>query len=195
VDLSITLTAPAPTGGLEIRLQIPPEAVDGNPPTSLAVPGGQNQIQVSVALLAVAKLRSFTFVAFDPIGQAADPVIVDVAPPFVESVAFVTWRFGVPQNTTSISGVALGGVQVSVSVHLSGAMPSSGMTYPISYQGTTDITGPSQISPGPGTSAGGPMVDFFDVTVGPCGVNPPCFIEVRVGPPGAQKSARLTVNP
>ena len=71
------------------------------------------------------------------------------------------------------------------------------MTYPISYYGTTDVTGPSQISPAPPgrVNPDGSVDYFFDITVAPCGVNPPCYVEVRLGSPSALKIARLTVNP
>lgn len=191
----VRLTAPAPAGGLRVKFSDSPNlatfwaqrpnplggGTEGYAMSSILVPEGQSGASFGISSIAVAVDTRVTVTASAPLTGETRTLVVTVKAPVVAVLIFQ-----VGGNPATISGVPIGGRKVRMYVRLSGSAPKGGWPLDFKYSGTTDITGPAVVT----VPARGDYKEF-DVTVGPCSVNPICEVVASTG----TLSAKLFVKP
>jgi hypothetical protein len=162
----VRLTAPAPAGGVTVKLSDDPNYVNFSPAT-VEVPAGQDSAGFSIITVAVNASTTVTITA-----KASGTGETRQASLLIRAAQPKT--FGLLRS--EISGVPIGGTEVPGLIELDGPAARGGRTFDLSYRGTTDITGPAKVTVPENSARAG-----FLVTVGPCSTGPSCKVFAGLG--------------
>jgi hypothetical protein len=161
----VRLTAPAPAGGVTVTLADSPNYVNFSP-GSLHIPAGQDTARFDILAVAVDTQTNVSITATASTTGDTRQAVLTIRPPQIKTFQI---------QRAEVSGVPIGGMAVPALIELNGIAPRGGKTYGLSYSGTTDITGPSQVTvPENGRQKG------FQITVGPCSLAP-CKVFISTG--------------
>lgn len=197
----VGLTAPAPPGGVRIRLSSSGGELillypgpGGGPylpfPQDIVVPEEKTQEIFMLVPSSVWVDTKVIISAYAPLTNDSRTATVTIRPPSLTSVRFGQLPAPSTQDPPTISSVPLGGKRILMWVRVDGYAPKGGLPVSLQYSGTTDVAGPSQVIV-PDRARG----HSFEVTVYPCGVNPPCRVVITARYRGSMVTATLTVNP
>ena len=176
----VRLTAPAPAGGLTVKLSASPGYLRQLSPGTLEIPAGQESANFTMVPVAVDTQTNVTITATASTTGDARTAVLTIRPPQIRTFQI---------QRAEVSGVPIGGMAVPALIELTGIAPRGGKTYNLSYSGTTDITGPSQVTVPENDRQKG-----FQVTVAPCSLAPPCKVFAGIGSSSYWKDS-LIVKP
>lgn len=186
-DFLVRLTAPAPAGGMRVKLSsTDPSAV--RVPESVEIPAQEREASFRIVITPVEEgnysvMISASVHGFDQVLRYTIPVPRIPTPP-LNRLRYVS------TSVATLSAVPFGGQTIQGYVHFDRQVSEGGARVALQYSGIIGVSGPAEVK----VPAGYSQVSF-DVRIMPCAVNPPCTVTITAIHNGITKTAPMTVTP
>lgn len=188
----VRLTAPAPAGGMRVKLaSTDPSAL--RVPESVEVPAQEREASFPIVIHPVEQgnysvMISASVHGFDQVLRT-NKNIPRIPPSNTPSIPSSNLDRVWAQATT-LSAVPFGGQTIQGYARFDRQVSEGGARVALQYSGIIGVSGPAEVK-----VPAGYHQESFDVKIMPCAVNPPCTVTITASHNGITKTAQITVNP